>query len=386
MKRVLMWIEDGSLSFDNRVKREAQALLETEQIEVICISPKFKGDPLIQNIDGVKSLHYWKYEGNSILGQILERITTILMSLILVPLVSIVFRVRAIHFHSPTDFFVPLFSVLRVFGLKVVYDQHDLSPELYLSRRNTSKSILYKVLLLVERLSYRLSDHVIVVNDSYKEVAINRGRIAPEKITVLRNGPIAKKFDSLIEDNNRLNNEIINLGYLGNINQADGTGVLVDLCLELLKHSDKFHFHVVGSGQDLPVLKELAKQKKVDERFTFYGRVSNQDLFRIFANVHIGIQPDPHNPLNNISTMNKVPEYMAMGLPFVAFDLKETIVSGGECGEYASNLKDFAESIHRLMSDDELRLRKGRQAYKRHLSYSSWDTQKSKIVNLYKNI
>ena len=109
MKRVLMWIEDGSLSFDNRVKREAQALLETEQIEVICISPKFKGDPLIQNIDGVKSLHYWKYEGNSILGQILERITTILMSLILVPLVSIVFRVRAIHFHSPTDFFVPLF-------------------------------------------------------------------------------------------------------------------------------------------------------------------------------------------------------------------------------------------------------------------------------------
>ncbi|HJR25603.1 MAG TPA: glycosyltransferase, partial [Acidimicrobiales bacterium] len=90
---------------------------------------------------------------------------------------------------NPPDTYFALGRLLRRFGVRFVFDQHDLCPETYASRFEAPSPLLHRGLLRLERATYRTADHVIVTNSSYRRVAIDRGDLPADRVTVVRTGP-----------------------------------------------------------------------------------------------------------------------------------------------------------------------------------------------------
>lgn len=387
-KYIIFFIEDNSYLFDNRMKRQASALIKAG-FKLIVISPKTNHKKYFYNLDSVLSIHYPTFEANSIFAHFFERIINLSFALLFISCFILFKRnIKVVHFTNPTDIYVPSFYWIKLFGIKLIFDQHDLCPELYMSRRNAKKGLLYNILIKLEKISYKLSDLVIVTNESYKKVAISRGKIDANKIFIVRNGPILDRFKDVV--NSKPNDDIIRIGYIGNINQPDGVYQLVDICSHI-KEIDKkinFTFEIIGSGSDLNYMIEYSNKKNVSNHFNFYGRVSESKLINVMKNVHFCVQPDPFNPLNNVSTMNKLMEYMAMKKTFVSYDLVESRFSGLDSGLFSkvNEPKSYAKDIVRLCRNPNLRERLSNSGYKRIVDLLQWPKQAENLIIAYQSI
>ncbi len=74
-------------------------------------------------------------------------------------------------------------------GTRFIFDHHDLVPELYRTRFGDRHRAMHALTLAAERLAFSLADVVISANESYRAVALSRGRRRPEDVFVVRNGP-----------------------------------------------------------------------------------------------------------------------------------------------------------------------------------------------------
>ncbi len=393
--KILILVENLSFPFDQRVWREATTLKKAGY-KVIVISPMGEvidntSYEVINDIDVYRFKN--TFEVKSGMFGYLGEYSLALIKMFFLSL-SVFFKqgFDVIQICNPPDVLFLVTLPFKLLGKKVVFDQHDLSPEIYLSKKGLNKSnFVHKALLILERLTYRFSDVVISTNQSYKKLAITRGGVNPERIFIVRNAPdpeIHKKISSngLTFPNNSTNQNI--LCYLGIMGLQDGVDYLLR-ALHHLIHTHKrkdFHTILVGSGPELSSLKNYTRSLGIDDFVTFTGRLPYEEALKKVSNADICLCPDPKTPLNNVSTMSKVIDYMSMGKPIVSFDLKETKFSAGEGSLYsrANDERDFANNIKQLLDSYELRKELGKIGRARFQNILSWEHSMKNLYQAYK--
>jgi len=295
-----------------------------------------------------------------------------------------------IHAHNPPDTLFTIGLFYKLLGKKFIFDHHDLSPELFLSRFSSRKSIIYKGLVLTERLSCKVADRVIATNESYKEIEIKRDRVNLQDIFVVRNGPDLGRL-RLVEPDVKLKgmSKII-LGYVGDINPQDGVDYLLRSIRQLvfdLKRTD-FYCVVIGTGDALPDLEKMARKLEIKDYVWFTGYIPDNDMMRYLSTADICVDPDPSSPLNDRSTWIKIMEYMALKKPIIAFDLKETRFSAQDSAIYVrpNDELEFAKAIIALMDNPELRTRLGEIGRKRVEEELAWKHTSKNLIKAYKDL
>ncbi len=301
------------------------------------------------------------------------------------------FHFEVVHACNPPDTFFLLAAILKPFGKKFVFAQHDLVPELWFSRfgdRGLIGRILHRGLLGMERLSYLLADAVVLPNESYKQVAIRRGHLSPEMVFVVRNGPDLDKV-MLVEPDPALRAGRAHLVcYLGIMNPQDGVDYLLRAIAVYVHDRGRTdtQFAMIGSGDIIDELKALARELAIEQYITFAGWVSDPDLLSSYlCTADVCVAPDPKTPLNELSSFMKIMDYMAAAKPIVAFDLVETRVSAGPAALYAvaDDVNDFAAKMSELMDDPDRRLEMGQTGRRRIEESLSWTHQEPLLLEAY---
>jgi len=269
----------------------------------------------------------------------------------------------------------------------MVYDQHDLCPELYRSRFASGPTLPYRALLIAERITYWLSAQVISTNESYRAIALHRGRKHEADVTVVRTGPDPNRMLPVEPDPTLRRGYRYLLVYIGVMGPQDG----VDVALRAMHHivhvlgRTDVAITLIGDGDAGADLRALATELDLDAYVHFTGRASDELVSRLLSTADIGLSPDPKNPLNDVSTMNKTMEYMAFELPVVAFDLVETRVSAADAADYAepNQVDDYAITVVRLLEDDVRRKQMGIAGRRRVCDVLAWRHQADDYVGVY---
>ena len=270
-------------------------------------------------------------------------------------------------------------------GGAFVFDQHDLVPELCLSRFHRGRAAGYVACRVLESCTYRLADVVLAPNESYRRVALGRGRRDPRDVFVVRSAPDTRTFRPVPPDLDLKRGRKYLLVYLGVMGPQDGVDFALR-ALELLKHRRcDWHATFIGSGDMLPEMRRLSWSLGLEECVEFTGRIPNGELLTRLSTADVGLAPDPRNPLNDASTMDKIGEYMALGIPIVSFDLAESQVTAGGAAVYATrnDPSEFADRIDELLSDPDLRRAMGQAGRRRIEDDLSWDHSAAALIAAY---
>jgi glycosyltransferase involved in cell wall biosynthesis len=402
--RILMLVENH-FPQDTRVKNEAALLIEAGyQVSVIAL--RRKGQVATEIVNGVQvyrvpTVELFKKTSRenlnragllflklrSSLGYLVEYCYFTTACLGVSTYVFLRHGFDVIHAHNPPDTLFVAAVPFKLLGRKFVFDHHDLCPELYRSRYRTGEGFYTRLLKVFEWCSLKLADITIATNESYKQVQMKRAKRNPQTIFIVRNGPDKLRM-SPIPPSPRLKamNKCI-LCYVGSLNPQDGVDYLLRSLRYLfhdLKRSD-FHCVIMGTGDSLQDLRDLAGSLQLDGCVELTGFVPDEELQANLAAADICVDPDPSSPLNDVSTWIKIMEYMASAKPIVSFDLKETRFSAGEAAVYVKPNREaeFAETIAQLMAQPELRKQMGTYGRRRVEQELQWTKVGQNLLTAY---
>ena len=388
MKRVLIIVQNLPVPFDRRVWLECQALVSAGyDVSVVC--PKGKGDPSYEIVDTVRLYKYRPYApGGSKLGFITEYVYSFLATAWKTMKARRRGRFAVMQACNPPDIFWPIALVLRALDrTKFVFDHHDLCPELFKSRFPDGPALPYRGLRALERRTHRTADHVVSTNDSYRDIAIKRSGKAPADVTVVRTGPDPNKLKRGPQDPELRRGRKFLAAYIGVMGPQDGVDIVVRAA-GIVVHEmgrEDIAFTIIGSGDCFDELVALRDELKLDGHVEFTGRAPDDLVKKILSTADVGLSPDPKNPLNDVSTMNKTMEYMAFELPVVAFDLRETRVSAAEAAVYVTpnDVREYAKAIVDLMDDEAMRAKLGEFGRTRVEDTLAWEHQERAYLGVY---
>jgi glycosyltransferase involved in cell wall biosynthesis len=386
-----MLLENNPYPHDGRVRREAQTLINAGY-QVTVISPAPPGRRLSETIEGVRVFRYRApRERDGFIGYLLEYGYAMTATFFLTLRVFVWHGFDVIHAHNPPDTFVLVALWYRMLGKKFVFDHHDLAPEMYDARfPRTAKPIVHRALLALERLTFRTADHVIATNESYKTIAIERGGLPEDRVTIVRNGPEPGRVQRVPPDAELRSRGATIIGYVGELAPHDGVDYLIRALAHLVNNEERRDFHcvVIGSGTSLPGLRDLASDLGIDSFVTFTGWIPDEQLMSYLSTADICVDPDPSNPFTDRSTMIKMTEYMALGRPIVAFDLPEHRRTAQGAALYArpNEEADLAAKLVVLMDDPALRRRMAEIGLRRVEAELGWPHQKRRLLEAYERI
>ena len=389
--RLLILVQNLPVPFDRRVWLECQALTSAGyQVSVVC--PKGRDEPSYEVIDSVRLYRYRPYApGGSKVSFIAEYVYSFLATAWGMLRARRSGRFAVIQACNPPDIFWPLALAFRgLDGARFVFDHHDLCPELYQSRFPSGPKLPYKGLLALERRTHRAANHVIATNDSYREIAMTRGGKRADEVTVVRTGPDLRRLRPGEPDPELRRGHRYVVTYIGVMGPQDGVDIVVraaDIVVSKLGRDD-IAFTLIGSGDCFDDLVALRDQLGLAGHVEFTGRAPDELVVRIMSTADAGLSPDPKNPLNDVSTMNKTMEYMAFGLPVIAFDLRETRVSAGNAAVYVrpNDEHEYAEAIVALVDDEPRRVQMGKLARERVEQELAWNHQASAYLGVYERV
>lgn len=390
-RRILIIVQNLPLPLDRRVWLECLALRDAGyEVSVIC--PKGPGDPVYERLEGV-DLHKYSPppEAVGLVGYAREFVACWVATARIAGRIWRRSRFDVIQACNPPDTYWALARRYRRHGVKFVFDQHDLNPELYLSRfgEPTSRAgrAQYEGLLWLERKTYETADRVISTNESYAATARERGQIRPEHVTVVRSGPDTDEMRPVIPPADLVPEGRKLLVYLGIMGPQDGVDVMLralDILINEMHRTD-VHAALLGFGDALDELKSLAHELGLDDYVSFTGRAGHDVIASYLSAATMGVGPDPMSPLNDLSTMNKTMEYMAYALPVVTSDLTETRRSGGDAAVYVTpgDPRALAKGIAELLDDPDERAKLATRARQRAVQQLDWRVQARKYVGVY---
>lgn len=379
--RVLIIVQNLPVPFDRRVWLECRTLRDAGyDVTVVC--PRGKDTGAYQVVDGVTIYGYRPYApGGSAASYVLEYAYSFLATLRLVLKARRRGRFAVIQACNPPDIFWPLARWFRMRdGSRFVFDHHDLCPELFESRFPTGSRLALKGLKLLERATFRTADHVTSTNESYRSIAMRRGGKLPSEVSVVRTGPDpqAMRAKAPVEAERRGRRHLV--AYLGVMGPQDGVDVVLaaaDHIVHTLRRTD-VSFTLMGGGDSHADLVAERDRLGLQDFVELPGRVPDAYVADVLSTADLGLSPDPLNPLNDVSTMNKTMEYMAYGLPVLAFDLVETRVSAGEAAVYvdpAAGAQGFGDALVALLDEPESLRLMGKLGRERVESHLAWEHQ-----------
>jgi glycosyltransferase involved in cell wall biosynthesis len=386
-RRVLILVENLPSPFDRRVWQEATTLRDAGYaVSIIC--PTGKGyEKKYEAIDGID---IWRYplpaEAEGALGYALEYFAALSWTLLLSLKVFFGKGFDVIHACNPPDLFFLIGNLFKLCGKKFVFDHHDANPELYEAKFGR-RDLLWRAMCLLERLSFRFADVSIATNNSYRRIAIERGGMPPERVFVVRSGPSLERLKVVPAVESLKCGKRYLVGYVGVMGRQEGIDLLLQAVRHLvhkLKRSD-IHFGLVGGGTSLQEMQNLARELGVADYVTFTGRVPDAELLAMLNTADVCVNPDVANEMNDISTMNKIMEYMALGKPMVQFDLTEGRFSAQEASLYAkkNDPVHFAVKIADLLDHPEKRKAMGAFGRRRVQDALEWRYEAPKLLAAY---
>jgi glycosyltransferase involved in cell wall biosynthesis len=384
--KALILVENLSVPFDRRVWQESTALRDAGwEVHVICPQGTNRDTEPEVELDGVKIYRYPL--GTAVggpAGYLREYGWALWQTYRLARKVG---PVDVVHACNPPDMFYLLAQRLKRRGARFIFDQHDLVPELYLSRFGRGEDFLYRMVCRLEKRTYETADIVIATNESYRAAAIGRGGKRPEDVFVVRSAPAVERFRPVPPDESIRRGKPHLLCYLGVMGPQDGVDYALRSLAKLRYELGRIDWHAafIGAGDTFHAMRALADELKLSEFVDFTGRIPDEDLLRYLSTADVCLSPDPLNPLNDVSTMNKIMEYMAMARPIVSFDLREARVSAGDAALYApaNDELEFAWLVSRLLDDPAQRRRMGEIGLARVSGPLSWVHSRAALVAAY---
>lgn len=386
-RKVLIIVENLPVPFDSRVWKEACSLHDNGY-EVTVLCPKGKGyDKSYECLEGV---HIYRHpipkERNGALGYVWEFSCALFWEFLLSWWIYVRRGFQVIQGCNPPDDIFLVALPFKFFGVRYIFDHHDANPELYLSKYN-ARGPLFTAQLWLEKWTYRFSDVVMATNYSYKELATSRGGMPAEDVFVVRNGPDLEIFHPVPENVALKFGKPFLVGYVGTMSIQEGLDILLDVALNLKQRGRRdIHFTCVGGGPGLAELRQMVKDKNLEDTINFTGRIPTEELLTILSTADVCVNPDRPCAMNDISTMIKIMEYMALGKPIVQFDLKEGRFSAGEAALYSDNhnqVADFADKILWLLEHPEQRKTMGEFGRRRVETELAWDYSVPNLLAAY---
>lgn len=386
-RRVLIIVENLPSPFDRRVWQEATTL-HAASYEVSIICPTGKGyDKRYEVIDGVHIYrHPLPMEAEGALGYLVEYGAALFWEFTLAWRVLFTRGFDVIHACNPPDLIFLVGGFFKLLGKKFLFDHHDINPELYEAKFGR-RDFFYKLMVWLERMTFRLADVSIATNESYKRIALDRGGMAPDRVFVVRSGPKLDRLKMLppVESLKRGRKYLV--GYVGVMGKQEGIDYLLRAAAYIVQVLDRhdIHFGLVGGGTSLAEMQDYARELGIADYVTFTGRVPDADMLAMLNTADVCVNPDVANPMNDKSTMNKIMEYMALGKPIVQFDLSEGRFSAQEASAYAKHNDeiDFAYKIVDLLDDAPRRQRMGEFGRQRVLNELEWRYEAPKLLAAY---
>lgn len=389
--KVMILVENLPVPFDRRVWQEANSLKRAGyEVSVIC--PKGKGYK--RSFEIIDDIYIYRYplffEAKGAIGYLAEYSYSLCWQFILSIKVFIQRGFDVIHLCNPPDLMFLVGGFYRLlFGKKIVFDHHDINPELYLAKGG-EKDFFYKLLILFERLTFGAADISLATNNSYREVALTRGKKKSKDVFVVRSSPIIENIQQFIPQSSNENlkkGKKYMIGYVGVMAKQDGVDCLLrvaDYLVNEQKRNDIL-FVLVGNGPEWEELVKYAKKLHLEHCVVFTGRIPDREMIEYMYACDVCVNPDIVNEFNDKSTMNKVLEYMALGKPIIQFDMREGKYSAGDASLYAkpNDEKDFAEKISELLDNKEKREKMSQLGQKRLRENFSWEHSEKELIKAY---
>ena len=369
--RVLLMVENVALGRDHRLRKHATALVASgAQVTVIC-----RRDPGNRELPGVRVLDYPASDGTSRLGFVREYAWSLAAAAFLTVRAMLTGGVDVVQVSSTPDIYFVLAAPLKLLGRKVIFDFKDLSPEIYQARFGRTDGLMYRLLGRFERASLRTADHVVAVNATVRDVAVRRGGLPPERVTVVGNGPL------LSDTAPRPGGSQLRRGHrhlcvlAGMMGPQDG----IDLAMRAIEHvvhdlgRKDCAFTFAGIGDAVADAERFVADRGLDQWVSFPGWLDREDVYRLLCTADLGLEPN----LEEFVTPVKAMEYMAFGLPFVAFDVAETRLIAGEAAALAppGDATALGDLIDALLSDPQRRARMGAAGRRAVQDSLAWDHQ-----------
>lgn len=389
--RVLIVVENLPVPLDRRVWLEATALHQAGyQVSVLC--PKGKG--WTESYEEIEGIHIYRYpeppEAHAgAVAYAREYLHALWHWFRLAPRIRRERGFDVIQGCNPPDLIFLLALWYRWRGVRYVFDHHDVCPELFEAKFGR-RGMLYGVMRLLERITFACAHVSIATNESFRRIAVERGRMRAEDVFVVRSAPRIDRFLPGPGNAAYRKGAKTVLGYLGVIGQQEGMDLLVLAVEQMVRRMghDDLHAVIVGFGPHLDEVKADVARRGLERFFTFTGPLYGEALLEALNAIDIGVSPDPKNAMNDISTMNKVMEYMALGKPLVQFDLTEGRASAGEASLYAraNDPTDFAAKVAELICDPARRAEMGRIGRARVLERLSWEHSVPALLAAYERV
>ena len=389
-RKVLIIVENLPVPFDTRVWKEALSLRQNGyQVSVLC--PRGKG--YVKGYEELDGVHIYRHrmpaEGNSPLGYVIEYSCALFWQFLYSWWIYLRRGFHVIQGCNPPDNIFLIALPFKLFGVKYIFDHHDANPELYLSKYER-KDFLYKVQVWLEKLTYFFSDVVMVTNQSYARLAITRGGKRPEDVFIVRNGPDLATFRPVPPNPALKQGKPYLVSYVGIMSVQEGLDILLDAALHIRNLGRRdVHFTCVGDGPGLPPLRRMVEEKKLGDMVTFTGRQPQLGVIEVLCASDVCVNPDKPCEMNDISTMIKVVEYMAMGKPIVQFDLKEGRYTAQAAALYADadqGVPDFAAKILWLLDNPDERKRMGEFGRTRVQQELAWQYSVENFLAAYRKV
>jgi glycosyltransferase involved in cell wall biosynthesis len=389
-KKVLIIVENLPVPFDSRVWKEACSL-HKDGYEVTVLCPRGKG--YTKGYELLDGIHIYRHpmpsEGNSPFGYVWEYSCALLWEFFYAWWIFLSRGFHVIQGCNPPDDIFLVALPFKLFGVKYIFDHHDANPELYFSKYER-KDFFYKAQVWLEKMTYRCSDVVMATNNSYKELAVTRGGLAPEDVFVVRNGPDLETFKPVPAKSDLKYGKPYLVGYVGTMSIQEGLDILLDVAQHIKNQGRRdVHFTCVGGGPGLAGLRQMVKDNNLEDMVNFTGRIPDQQLLDILCTADVCVNPDKPCEMNDISTMIKIMEYMALSKPIVQFDLKEGRFSAGEAALYSNNhdlVADFAAKILWLLEHPEERKRMGEFGRRRVEKELAWEYSVENLLAAYRRV
>ena len=389
VKNVLIIVENLPVPFDRRVWMEATTLQKAGyEVSVIC--PMGKG--YTADYEVIENIHIYRHpmpteDGGSAFNYLKEYGIAVTWEFRLAHRVWNERGFDVVHICNPPDLLfltAGWFKLLK--GVQVIFDHHDLSPEMYIAKFDR-RDIFYYGLKMIERLTYATADRVISTNESHRNVALTRGGKKSDQVSIVRSAPDLTRFKPTEPNPRYRNNRQYLVGYMGVIGEPEGVDYLLRVIKFLVNEKGRqdIHFMLIGDGPALESLKVLAKELKITDYVEFTGFQTGDALLERLSSCDICVEPSPISEYNENCTMNKILEYMALGKPIVQFDLREGRRSAEKASLYATpnDEIEFAERILELLADSGLRQRMGNEGQRRMIDLLEWRHQAPKLLDTY---